>query len=175
MPTFLEILNDAIAIVTQAYPGSRIYEADGTSSTGTCSKESDIDVWSFLFLGPIQGTTVALEYHAPIFGSPVLKRGRCRGNGVVAIGLEQAITLRNDAGETAPFQRINLHWPSSPENDEPFYIFGGIEIPFVLVGTETGAVRTLDAGSLVRCPTDVVVLKRARGCDSIRGRQSLKG
>ncbi len=35
-----------------------------------------------------------------------------------------------------------------PGDDEPFYVFGGTGTPFVFVGVKSGAVTTLNPGSL---------------------------
>ncbi len=55
MVTFLEILNQAIEIVTSAYPGSCFYEADGTSSIGMAFRAADVDIWRFVFLRQPKG------------------------------------------------------------------------------------------------------------------------
>jgi hypothetical protein len=149
----LEILNEAITIVTAVYPGSRLFAAEGTPSIGMAFEEADVDIWRFLFLGPLhanRATTVVLEYHSPNFRSPVLKCLPFRGDGVIEIGLEQAIAIKNDSGNIEPFQKVNLHWPFPPGDAEPFYVFGGIGTPFVFVGINSGAVKTLDAGPLDR-------------------------
>jgi hypothetical protein len=109
-----------------------------------------MDTWTFLFLGPIMvshTTTVVLEYRQSKFGLPALT---CQPfhHGVVEIGLEQAIRIKNHAGKTEPFTRVHCHWPIVPEDSEPFYIFGGIGAPFVFVGVRSGKVTTPGAESL---------------------------
>jgi hypothetical protein len=152
MATFLEILNEATAIVAVAYPGSRLYEADGGSSQGLAFDESDVDTWRFRFLGPMQAnqaTTVVLEYRAPHFRAPILERESIHSDVIIKIGLDQAIALKNEAGNREPFKRVCLRWPIPPSDEEPFYLFGSNGTPFVFVGNRTGAVTTLGARSLV--------------------------
>jgi hypothetical protein len=151
MARFLEILRESMAVTAQVYPDARLIEAHGAPSSGVACTEDDVDNWRFLFLGPVDAdhaTTIVLEYRAPTFGSPILRREPFWSTGTIRLGLKQAIGLKNDAGKTEPFQRVNLRLPfssGSAGEDEPFYIFGSISSPFVFVGTETGAVTTLDA------------------------------
>jgi hypothetical protein len=150
MDAFLDLLKQAADWVENAYPGSKFYEADGRPSSGVTAGEAGVDTWRFVFLGPvIQGrtTSVFLEYLGTSFGQPVLKTEPFLGDHVstlphwpIWMSLAKAIELRRKAGFASPFKTVTLRWPLSPENKEPFYIFGESDGSFVFVGTESGTV-----------------------------------
>jgi len=156
---FLDLLTQAVKIATQAYPSSKFYEADGTTSQGLASAENQVDTWRFVFLGPRQQTvwtTLYLTYQNGNFADLILKDEFFLGDAIIPLpipmGLAKAIQLKNSAGHSSPFKGVNLRQPLSPGNTEPFYIFSDSSSgSFIFVGVKSGNVTGLNIdGSALR-------------------------
>ena len=143
---FLDLLRQAAELVEKAYPGSKLYEADGNSSAGNASQASQsrylaVRISRVIAAGPpdvsISGRTKTAS------SVPVLQNQTVLGDHVislpVAMGLDRAIELKDGAGEAARFNLVLLRWPLSSGNTEPLYIFRNAATgKFVFVGTQTG-------------------------------------
>jgi hypothetical protein len=165
MNDFLSLLSQAACLVEGAYPGSIFCGADGKPAQGTASSEAEVNVWRFGFDGPRQQgkwTSVSLEYSNGEFGSPTFHDEPIFGDHVIVpphwpikMALTKAIQLKNEAGYTLPFRFVNLRWPLSPGNVEPYYIFTDTNGLRVFVGVESGSVtqRSLEGGGQLRLCT----------------------
>jgi hypothetical protein len=86
----------------------------------------------------------------------------------IRMALTEAIQLKNNAGNTLPFQSVNLRWPLSPGNDEPLYIFRDTSGKLVFVGVESSRVTQLSfvrgqtPGQLQLCTAQGIVYKAYR-------------
>lgn len=137
---FLDILNQANAIVNQAYPGAQFYEADQPEpATGN---------WRFVFNVPnkteVNGTAI-LWYVAGKFSKPEYIAQPWLEDRVIPLpikmDLSTAQTLAGKAGYPPPYKNITLRWALYPGVYEPSYIFG-TAAGFVFVGVYDGKITT---------------------------------
>jgi hypothetical protein len=161
MSSFLDILNQAAYLVQQAFPGSQFYEADGTPSAGSATDDAGMDIWRFVFLGPLQPgrmTTVFLNYRQGVFDRPLLSSDPFLGDFVIHLpiqmGLAKAIDLKNQAGDPGAFKTVTLRQPLNAGSTEPDYIFGpSAGGGYIFVGTQSGTVTRAKDAALARQPS----------------------
>lgn len=122
--SFLDMLNEANAIVTADYPGATFYEAN-------LNVEMAGSPWQFVFNDPntVPNGTVMLNnymgnfqlppkhYNAPWGGDRPIKLP-------IPMSLEEAEYLAKNAGYTGNIAVITLRWPLTAGSTEPLYIFG---------------------------------------------------
>lgn len=122
--TFLDMLNEANAIVQQSYPGAEFYEADlDLGMPGS--------PWQFVFNDPStqpNSTVILKNYMGQIELPPQHVDSPWLEDRIIPLpiklDLEQAEKLAQDAGWTGNIVYINLRWPLYPGANEPYYIFG---------------------------------------------------
>lgn len=135
---FLDLLNQANAIVNTSYPGAQFYEADQANPTS--------GNWRFVFNVPNSGKmngTALLFYTAGQFGKPQYIDQPWLEDRVIPLpikmDLSTAEALAGKAGYPPPYENITLRWALYPGVYEPAYIFGRAG-QFIFVGIYDGKV-----------------------------------
>ena len=147
--SFLGMVNIAIRLVTDAYKGAELYEADGVATSGSTTKATGIDKIRVVFNVPGDGssinTTAIIESttwgeFGPIqhIDQPWLEDRVIPWP--VGMDLPRAVELLHGAGHTQPFKNVVLRWPLGPSIGEVYYIFGMLDGRYVFIGTRNETV-----------------------------------
>lgn len=140
-------VNIAIRIVTGKYPEAKLYEADGTSSTGSTTDPDKIDTLRVVFQNTNNSTVIIQSKEWGEFREPELIDQPWLEDVViewpVKMDLPEANELKEKAGFKAPFTTVTLRNPLGPTIGNPYFIFGGNPAqPYVFVDTLTGDVHS---------------------------------
>lgn len=141
--SFLQMLDQANAIVTSDYPGATFYEA-------SLNIEMAGSPWQFVFSDPntVPNSTVILTNYMGDFQLPPKHFNAPWGGDrtirlPIPMSLEEAEALARSAGYTGNIVNITLRWPLTASSLEPLYIFA---VPsqnvHVFVGVYTHRVTT---------------------------------
>ena len=147
--SFLGMVNIAIRLVTDAYKGAELYEADGVATSGSTTEATGIDKMRVVFNVPADGSSINTT--AIIESTTGGEFGKIQHIDQpwledrvipwpVEMDLPKAVELLQAAGHTQPFKNVVLRWPLGPSFDEVYYIFGMLDGRYIFVGTQTGTV-----------------------------------
>ncbi len=180
MDQFLSLLYEANRIVLSTFPGCEFYEATGNPASGTGSQPQDVTQWQFAFNHPLTAGsrhTVYLYYRDAQFDAPEDHAFFLMGDVAVplpiALGLAEAVMLKERAGYADPFSLVQLNWAVAPLVKEPHYIF---TIPsrasYVFVGVYSKAVTSQPISQPKRSSdqTPGVIVYDIRDDGTLRGR-----
>lgn len=133
-------VNIANRIVTEKFPGSVLYEADGTPSSGSAKDARGIDCLRVVFRSH-SGDTIIMnstkwgEFEAPqVIKEPWLEDQVIQWP--VSLDLPEAVSLLQNAGFDMPFANVTLRKPLYPGVTQPSFIFGFADQGYVFVGCE---------------------------------------
>ena len=145
--SFNGFVNIAVRNVTQQFPEARLYEANGTSSTGPVTDPNKIDQLRVVFRNVNNSTVIIQSTEWGQFGEPSLIKHPWLEDVVinwpVPMDLPKANELKNAAGFTAPFANVTLRNPLGPVAGNPYFIFGNsMAQPYIFVDTVTGKVHS---------------------------------
>jgi hypothetical protein len=140
-------VNIARKIVTEQYPKTELYEADGTASGGPTTDPAKIDRLKVVFSN-VHHTTIIIEETAyGKFGKPQHLQEPWLEDVViqwpVKMDLPQANKLKEEAGYKKPYSGVTLRDPLvGPKLGNPYFIFGGNRSEsYIFVDTVTGQVH----------------------------------
>lgn len=140
-PMFLDLLNQANALVNKQYPGAQFYEADQANPAS--------NNWRFVFnVTTTNPNSTALIYYTNGAFSPVehIPAPWLEDRVIplpIKMDLMTAEELAAKAGHPGPYMNKTLRWPLAPGVYEPSYILG-TKIGFVFVGIYDGKVTTTE-------------------------------
>jgi hypothetical protein len=147
--SFVGRVNIAVRIVTEKYPNAKLYEADGTSSTGLTTDPLKIDQLRVVFQNSNNTTVIIKSTGWGTFGEPILIPEPWLEDVVikwpVEMDLDEANQLKEAAGYKQPYGAVTLRNPLGPKIGNPYYIFGSNPMqPYIFVDTVT---KEVHAGS----------------------------
>jgi hypothetical protein len=139
-------INIAVRIVIEQYPEAKLYEADGTASSGPTTDPAKIDQLRVVFQNVDNTTVIIKEVSYGEFGEPKLIPEPWLEDIVIQwpIGLDlpEANKLKEEAGYKDPYGAVTLRNPLGPTPSNPYFIFGGNPAePYIFVDTVTHEVH----------------------------------
>lgn len=155
--SFDGFVNIAVRIVTEKYPQARLYEANGTSSTGPVTDARGIDQLRVVFRNENNSTVIIKSTTWGEFGEPTLIPHPWMEDVVinwpVPMDLPEAISLKDAAGYAQPFANVTLRNPLGPVAGNPYFIFGtNMQSPYIFVDTVTKKVHATSVQENVAAP-----------------------
>ena len=142
--SFLGVVNIAVRLVTEEYPGAELYEGDGISPSGPTTNPQDVNSWRFVFRVPDNKTAFIHTTEWGEFGPIQLIDQPWLEDRVIPWPFEMDIVtadeLLKNAGYTGPYTTVTVRWPLYPGVNEPSYIFN-LSGEYVFVGIYTGNVH----------------------------------
>ena len=143
---FVGCVNIAVRIVTEKYPDAKLYEADGTSSSGLTTDPLKIDELRVVFQNTNNSTVIIKSTRWGEFGEPELIPHPWLEDIVikwpVKMDLTEANELKEAAGYKSPYGAVTLRNPLGPKISNPYYIFGSNpNEPYIFVDTITKKVH----------------------------------
>jgi hypothetical protein len=144
--SFNGFVNIAVRIVTEKFPEARLYEANGTSSTGPVTDPNRIDQLRVVFRNANNSTVIIKSTAWGEFSEPVLIPHPWMEDVVIAwpvsMDLPEANELKDRAGYTGAYSNVTLRNPLGPVAGNPYFIFGNnMSEPYIFVDTVTGRVH----------------------------------
>lgn len=146
--TFGKLAKVVAATVQHDFPDAVWTRAWADTSSGDVDS---IGSWHFEYGAEADGEPVTIRAEANLDGLVgLLKLVREPSSADLALPLsvamepEVADDLLNDAGYRAPYRSVVLRHPSSPQVDNPLWVFGFEGGGFVAVDTLTGVVERVD-------------------------------
>ncbi len=144
---FVGCVNIAVRIVTEKYPEAKLYEADGSSSSGPTTDPLKIDTLRVVFRNENNSTVIIKSTEWGEFGEPELIPEPWLEDIVidwpVEMDLADANKLKEEAGYSEPYATVTLRNPLGPKKSNPYYIFGGNPSePYIFVDTVTKEVHS---------------------------------
>ncbi len=142
--TFIGMANIAVNLVNAQYPGSKLYEGDGTAPNGPTTNVQNVNSWRFVFRTANGGTAMIHSTEWGEFG-PITYVDQPWLEDVVIpwpvkMDIVEADNLLKNAGYTGEYGAVTLRWPLYPSSDQPFYIFGMVDGSHIFVGINNGKV-----------------------------------
>ncbi len=144
---FVGCVNIAVRIVTEKYPEAKLYEADGTSSSGKTTNPEKIDTLRVVFMNADNTTVIIKSTEWGEFGEPELIREPWLEDVIidwpVEMDLVDANQLKEQAGYKEAYATVTLRNPLGPKKSNPYYIFGGNPMKsYIFVDTVTKEVHS---------------------------------
>ena len=144
--SYLGRVNLAVRLVTEKYPGAKLYEVEGTCSQGPSTKWQDVDELRVVFLADNMATAIIDSEGWGEFG-PIkyVKKPWLQDVIIqwpVTLELSTAVQLMQEAGYRDPFGGVTLRHPLYPGVKQPYYIFGFGGGKYVFVGVFDHKVST---------------------------------
>jgi hypothetical protein len=146
--SFLGVVNIAVRLVTEEYPGAELLEGDGVSPSGPTTDPKKVDSWRFVFRAGENGTALIHTTQWGEFG-PIHYIDQPWLEDVVIpwpfeMDIVEADRLLKQAGYTDPYVGVTVRWPLYPGVKEPYYIFNFGNQYYVFVGIYDGSVSPND-------------------------------
>jgi hypothetical protein len=139
---FVGRVNIAVRIVTEKYPKAKLYEADGTSSSGLTNDPLKIDQIRVVFQNSNNTTVIIKSNGWGTFDEPILIDEPWLEDVIIEwpvhMDLDEANQLKEAAGFKQLYGAVTLRNPLGPKIGNPYYIFGSNPTqPYIFVDTIT--------------------------------------
>jgi len=129
---FLDLLNEAVGIILQRYPGAELLEVDSATYPEGLENPDDIKNWRFVFMSDNFEDTIFLKWEDGDFSEPVVVPQPWLQDQVIPLPIEydlaEAVEGLKTASLFAPFVCVTLRKPLYPGVTEASYIFGCLSV-----------------------------------------------